>query len=79
MKTEIIEIHAEGCNVKTEIIRIHAEGCNLRLMTIKVDDKEFTMRISHELYDLLRSKNVMTSQKLRWIKQKEKQNESNSN
>ena len=58
--------------MKTEIIKIHAEGCNLRLMTIKVDDKEFTLRISHELYDLLRSKNVMTSQKLRWIKQKEK-------
>lgn len=65
--------------MKTEIIKIHAEGCNLRLMTIKVDDKEFTLRISHELYDLLKSKNVMTSQKLRWIKQKEKQNESNSN
>lgn len=62
--------------MKTEIIKIHAEGCNLRLMTIKVDDKEFTLRISRELYDLLKSKNVMTSQKLRWIKQKEKQNES---
>ena len=40
-----------------------AKGTNLRTMTIKVDDEEYTLRISEKLYKKLVKKGVITSQK----------------